>query len=454
MKRLAAILLLAWAPLCAAEDLDVKLPEPKWALGAIGPVLGQREAPLQPSRLALELTPLIKAEKYREAVALVEKRVSLSGPNPFRELDPALLLLIGQIYMRVDAYDKADTYLEGALRKLPDFVRAHQALGVAYIFQKRYKEALAQISEAVALGGANAELLGYLGYLDHELGNDWGAGAAYEQALMLDGGNAAWQQGLLFSLVSTHRYDSALSFIDHLLENDFGDKDLWLYRAKAALGAKDDAEALTSLEVAIELGESDKDNLHACALLHLQLGSTARAVELLKKSYAQGLDFRYLDETLAWLIREQRWDYAAQLVAAVAPKASELGPVDKSAFLSRRAALAVHDGKTSTAIGLLEQAVKIDPANSTALLELATLYAQQHEYVRAELYYERAGAFDDVKEQALLGHAQMAIDRADYAAALDLLRAASKADPNRGDLRRNIEILESLVEETGPAAPR
>lgn len=445
MKHLPLFLLLAWLPVCTAAELEIKVTEPEWRLDPVGPPLGQREALLQPSSLAIALNSLVTQGEYQEAIALIENRIDLDERDPFKKLDPALLLWIGQVYMTVERYEEAETYLQGALAKLPDFVRAHQALGVVYLLQARFEEARSQITRAVALGGANPELLGYLGYVNHELDNDWGSISAYQQALMLDYENPEWQRGLLYGLIAAHQYDSALTFIDSLLEKHFDDKDLWLYRAQAALRSGDNTAALTSLEVAIELGESDKDNLHVCALLHLEIGSTPRAIELLEESYAQGLDFTYLDQTLAWLIAEERWDFAAELVESLEADETTLDDVERSKFLSRRAAVAAHEGRDSDAAALLEQAVDIDPANSSALIALADLYAEQDEYVRAGLFYERASAFDDVEERALLGHAQMAIDRADYETALELLREASEAAPNRYDLRANIEILENIV---------
>ncbi len=83
-----------------------------------------------------------------------------------------------------------------------------------------------------------------------------------------------------------------------------------------------------------------------------------------------------------------------------------------------------------------------------ALLSLASLYRQQNNVERAKMTYLRAESLADVKQRAMLGRAQIAIDQRQYQDALTLLRQVYKSYPSRSDLLGNIQSLENLVKNT------
>lgn len=465
----------------AAATLKIDLPEPEYILEFVMPPLSEREGLLLPEEqvIADMLWPLMDREEYTQAIQLLQQELpgleklpdmeidierygilrpevkKLRGEDenedfidPLYDLSPALIHVIGQIYLILEDYEKAEFFIRVAIVKLPDFIRAHQSLGLLYLLTERYEESRKHIVQAASLGGTNAALFGYLGYLGQQTGNPWGEVSAYQLALMLAFDNRQYQRGLLHGLVNARQYGSAMTLIDTLLVENTNDVELWLYRAHIALEMDQSETALTSLEVAIRLGDESYAHKQICAYLHLNGGSIARGIELLKASFIDGLDFEFVDQTLAWLVQQKQWDYAGDLIRGSRENWSQLDNIEKSRLLTHEAAIAQQNENNPEAIRTLQQAISLDPANADALINLADLYAREKSSVDAEILYERASAFENVRERALLGHAQLAIDVSDYPRAMSLLREAISHNPDRYELRENLRTLENLVNTT------
>ena len=462
MKRVAAFLLLLVSHTVfsqGVEELEITPPEWDWIVPLTSPALFEREGVIQPSErtLWLRLSPLLRDELYEEVLisfrqedfAVLEDMESgiLHGPVTHgNDLSAALLYLLGFTYSSLEQVLAAETALKSALQYLPDYVRVHESLGLLYIREERYDEARVHLSRAAELGLNTASLYGSLGYLNQVTDNPWGAVNAYQQALMLASENQQWQQGLLHALNQSRNYPSAFALVEQLLKNHPDDADLWVFRAYLAQQTGDEQAALASLEAAIRLGHDSISNLQICATLHMRIGSVARATELLELGFVSGMDYMFVDQALAWLIRQNEWGYAEELIDGARPGLDDLNDSQRSSALTHGAAIAAHDGETDAARDQLEAALELDPSNADALMELAVLHAGRGDYGQAELFYQRASAFESFRESATISLAQLAIDQNRYERALDLLREIVEHNPLRIEVRRNIEILEDLVQ--------
>jgi tetratricopeptide (TPR) repeat protein len=230
-----------------------------------------------------------------------------------------------------------------------------------------------------------------------------------------------------------------------MLQQSPDDPDLWVYRSHLSLLGDRRPEALASLETAIRLGDESVTNMQAVATLHMEIGSIARAVDLLRLAYSQGMEYRFLDQALAWLIQKDEWVELNELLTAIEAKRDALTEPDQSRLLTRRASLQAHDGNSDEAKAVLEDAVELDPLNADALMALAFQYLEDSNYNRAELLFQRASSFDAHRDNALISMAQIAIDQEDFERALQLLRDVLSGNPLRTDLQRNIDSLENLV---------
>jgi tetratricopeptide (TPR) repeat protein len=476
MKRWAqvwlGIVVLAPAAFAAEPELAIDLPDVELALPRVSPPHFQKEGlPYENEKEVVnELLTLVDRQDYAGALArakedygaelvlleagdpdgIVRGRAapgSLPIPIPAsgNEISATVLYLIGTIYRELEQYVPAEAALQAALVPLPDYLRAHEALAILYLRTDRYEEAREPLTRAAELGLNTAGLHAALGYINTQAKNWWGAASAYQQALTIEHDNRNTQTGLLQALNETQQYAAGLALVEQMLRDDSNDADLWLYRAHLSLNNDQRDSALTSLETAMRLGDDSVANKQVAATLHLERGSIARAVELLKSTSSEDLDFLFMDQALAWLVHENEWDYFRELLGAADERRASLTDSQRSRLLTRRSSLQLHDGDRLAAAASLRQALDLDASNVEALMSLGQAYLDERDYGRAEVTFQRASTFDDYRESALVSLAQLAIDQQNYERALTLLRDVVSRNPARTDLQRNVDVLENLV---------
>ena len=311
------------------NNIKIEQLSPVWSLPAGNNPLLQRDAKLLPVEqpLALAIRPLLNQKDYAGALAAIELvNKPEYEPEPILSLSPALLQVKGQIYLSLDKDEQAKESFLAAIAQLPDFIRAHKSLAVIYIKQKDYQQARDHLVKTITLGEGDAQLFGYLAYINLQLSTPWSAIAGYEQALLLEPENQQWQQGLLYSLISAKDNHAAKAMLNEMLQKTPNDARLWLQRSRISLDDNTPLDALTSMEMAVRLGNQDADNLIATAQLHLNHGSVSRAAELMaqlltqwqqKKPYVTSKNTEHFDaieSVIAWLVYEKHWPEAKKLL--------------------------------------------------------------------------------------------------------------------------------------------
>jgi tetratricopeptide (TPR) repeat protein len=465
------IAVLAPAAYAAEPGLTIELPDVTLALPRVSPPHFQQEGLpyLTENDLISDVLRLYSDQDYEGALArarvsipaemalletgdplgLVAARVGPGRlpvpPTGAENVSATVLYVIAVIYSELERYAPAEVALKAALVPLPDYLRVHEALGLLYLRTERYAEARMHLTRAAELGLNTANLHVALGYINIEEENWWGAVSALQQALAIEHDNRNWQTGLLQALNETQQYAAGLALVEQMLQAEPNDEVLWLYRAHMSLNADQRASALTSLEIAMRLGDDSVANKQVAATLHLERGSIARAVELLKSASAEDLDFLFMDQALVWLRYEDEWDYFRELLAAADARRVSLDELQRSRLLTHRASLQLHDGNRRAAIASLQEAVELDVSNGEGLMILAQAYRDERDYTRAELMFQRASTFDLYRENALVALAGLAIDQENFERALTLLRDVVSRNPARTDLQRNVDVLENLV---------
>jgi tetratricopeptide (TPR) repeat protein len=369
-------------------------------------------------------------------------------PTGGEDVSATILYLIGVTYIYLERWVPAEAALKAALVPLPDYQRVHEALGNLYIRTERFDEAREHLTRAAELGLNTASLHASLGYINYKSKNWWGMASAYQQALTMEPDVRDFQTALMSALNETHQYAAGLALVEQMLQRQPNDPVLWLYRSYMALNTAERGLALTSLETAMRLGDDSVANKQVAAALHMERGSLARAVELLKSAPAEDLDFVFIDQALGWLNYENEWDYFRDLLAAADARRNLLDNLQGSRLLTHVSSLQLHDGNRRAAIATLQQAVELDSSNAEALITLGQAYRDERDLNRAELMFQRASAFDLYRENALVSLAQLAIDQQNFERALELLRDVVSRNPARTDLQRNVDVLENLVLET------
>ena len=469
-----SIVVLAPAAYAAETDLEVELPAVTLTLPRVSPPHFQREGLpyYTETELASGMLAALDRQDYEGALAVAREKLGpvlavletgdpaglvarSAGPGRLpvpptggEDVSATVLYLIGVTYISLERWVPAEAALKAALVPLPDYQRVHEALGNLYVRTERWDEAREHLTRAAELGLNTGQLYAALGYINYKTKNWWGMASAYEQALTLEGDVRDWQGALLTALNETHQYSAGLALVDQMLQSEPNDPVLWLYRSAMALNTNERGLALTSLETAMRLGDESVANKQVAAALHMERGSLARAVELLKSAPAQDLDFVFIDQALAWLDYENEWDYFRDLLAAANARRNLLDNLQGSRLLTHVSSLQLHDGNRRAAITTLQQAVELDSSNAEALITLGQAYRDERDLNRAELMFQRASAFDLYRENALVSLAQLAIDQQNFERALEVLRDVVSRNPARTDLQRNVDVLENLVLET------
>ena len=476
MKRWAQIWLALFVAVPAAHaaepDLQLELPNVELVLPRVSPPHFQKEGlPYENERkLVTELLTLIDSADYEAALAraredygaeliqleagdpdgILSRRAGpgslpIPVPSSGNEISATVLYVIGAIYLALEQDVPGEAALKAALVPLRDYLRVHESLALLYLRTDRLPEARVHLNRAAELGLNTPSLYAALGYVNSQAKNWWGAVAAYQQALTMAHDDRNAQGGLLQALNETRQYEAGLALAEQMLQDDPNDADLWLYRAHMSLNADRREVALMSLETAIRLGHESVANKQVAATLHMQQGSVARAVELLKSAAAEDVNFLFMDQALARLVYENEWDFFRDLLTAVDARRSSLTALEQSRILTHRSSLQRHDGNQQAAMASLQEALELDASNGEALMALAQAYRDDRNYTRAELMFQRASTLDRHREDALVSLAQLAIDQENFERALALLRDVVSRNPTRTDLQRNVDVLENLV---------
>lgn len=431
-----------------AAELEVQLAEPQWTFILQNRPLAATEARLEPGErdFAQRIQPLLAGQEYAKVIAAFNDR-------PLAEDSPALQVLRGQVLLSLEKYSDAEKALQAALQTMPDLALAHRSLAMVYMLQKNHALARKHLVRSIELGVADAQVYGQLAYVNLKTAHAASAVAGYRQALFLEPENRQWQQGLLFALMNSGAMDAALAMVEQMLLDDGDNAGLWLMRGQIQLQQQRHGEALNSLEVAIRLGENAPQNQATAAQLHLQHGSISRAVDLLgdnlKRLNSENAEalLNAVEQVLDWLAYRGDWTSVSRLLAAA--NSQDIPERNQARLDVYRAKYALEKGQIGKAREWLAHSIGIDPAQGEALLTLADLYREQDQAAQATLYYVRAAALPDYRERALLGRAQLEIDRESYREALELLREVMQLNPGRSDIAANIRSLETLVRNQG-----
>ena len=429
-----------------AQEIQFELTEPAWHFLVENYPLHETEATLDSSEseFASVVQPLLSNGNHEAVVQAFEGR-------DINDDSAALRLLRGQVLLNLRRTQEAEAALLSALELMPDLALAHRSLSMVYLITERYQEARAHLTRSIELGVSDAQLYGQLAFANLELGNAASAVSGYQMASYLDPENNQWRQGLLYALINSHAYDQAQGLLEEMIKTSPDNKDLWLQRSQIALNQEREMQALSSIEQAIALGEVGPANLVIASQLHIKIGSQVRAVDLLADNMVALMTAdpdsgaETVDQIGSWLAGQQDWEGLARLMSSLADSSVSVSDLMASRFAVYRAQVALSRDALQDANDHLQSALTQDPANGEALLTLASVLRDQERADAALSYYVRAESLPVFKERAMIGRAQLEIDRQNYEEALRVLRQVVRSSPNRADIMANIRSLESLV---------
>ncbi|TVP80361.1 MAG: tetratricopeptide repeat protein [Puniceicoccaceae bacterium] len=352
-------------------------------------------------------------------------------PRTTNESSAAFDFILGNLHFQEGNLDRAERAYRNAVRKHPDFRRAHKNLGLVFVQQSTFDDAVRSLSKALELGEVDGRAYGLLGYSYLSLERHYPAEVAYRQAILMQPDIIDWKVGLARSLLQTQRYPEAIALFDTLLMEAPDRADYWKLQGNAYLGKGDSMAAAKNLEVVRRMGEADLRSLTLLGDIYMNHDSADLALDayLAATELATAMDVQPLLRAASLLTRSGHYPEAKAMISKIR-ESLDLADEEALQLLTLEARIARAEGDEQAAFELLEKIVQRDVLNGDALIQLADLYADRGDMAAAITRYEQAEKIAASERDALIAHAQARVRAGQFAEALPLLRRALQLQPD------------------------
>lgn len=388
-------------------------------------------------------------EKIRPLMAEDLSRAERALKNRMKPGCSSMLdFTLGGIQFQQDKMIEALGNYRKAVEKFPSFRRAWRNIGLIYVRDGKYDDAISAFTRMIELGGGDAYSYGLLGFAYAAKQDYQASEAAYRNALLLQPENTEWRLGITRCVFKQQKFEDAVTLLEGLIGRYPDKSDFWLLQAQAYLGMKQPLKAAVNLEAVDRLGKSTVDSLHTLGdiyvsenLMDLAANAYLRAINVdVHQSHGRPL------QSVELLATRGAISQARQVAARIREVwISQMEDVHRRKLLKLEARLSMADGGSSDkTAGVLEEIVRLNPLDGEALLLLGQHYSRQNEPDRAIFYYERAESLEAFEVNARIRHAQVLVGLGRYSEAVPLLRRAQEVKPH-DDIARYLEQVERIA---------
>lgn len=415
-------------------------------LGSFG-VNSSIEPVLSPDQQEIydQIIPLV-ADKAADAVRLIQE--VLADADLGQDKGSAMFdFTLGNIYFQNNRPREAAVSFQNALKKFPDFRRAHQNLGILLIQGGQHAQSIQHLTRAMQLGAADGPLFGLLGSAYVMSGDHVAAETAFRNAIMFTPEVKDWKLGLMRALMAQEKFGEARTLAATMVAAAPTDKDLWLLQASAHLGLKKFKEAAADYEMLDLLGQSTPESLSTLGDIYANEGALAPAasayLRAFEKNPAGPVDGPIKAAEI--LVARDGPAQADKLLDRVTKdRGDSLEPRDALRIKRLRARILQNAGETGKALTLWKEIVEADPLDGDSLVKIGQHYANGEEKDRAIHYYEAAAGIPEFEADAKVRHAQLLVSMGKYAEAVPMLRRAQELKP-RDSIAKFLDDLERYL---------
>jgi len=357
--------------------------------------------------------------------------------------------VLGNLYFSAGRTEEARRAFLEAIRRFPNFRRAHVNLGYLYISKEEFDKAMAHFQQAVSLGEGNPRVFGLLGYTYLLKEKPLAAENAYRQAYLLDPDSRDWKLGLSQTLIQQGKMEEATSLLGTLIDEYPEDRELWLQQTNSLLAQDKKMEAAVNLEVLRMKGLASEYELTLLGNLYMDQEEPQLALYAYTAAMNKG-DKLDVDRSLnaARILNDYGYpDKAEVFVVQIRSKAgSSLSDSELTALELVEAKIAESAGDLARVGEVLEGLVKRDPTNGEVLTELGNYYGsmaktEENEERRTELIRDAKTNLQiaaGIEESAYAGNlalGQLLVRERQYIKAMPALDKALELKP--GDSLKN-----------------
>jgi tetratricopeptide (TPR) repeat protein len=346
------------------------------------------------------------------------------------ESSAALIYTLGNLHLQSGNTVKALSNYELAIKKFPNFLRAYQNLGIAYVQSGEFDKSLTMLLKAVELGAAGDTVYGLLGYAYMNLANPSAALQAYEEALFFKPTSLDWRNGKVQALSNMGRSAEVIAMIDQMIVEYPSNTDLLMLQAKAfiALGQSEDAAA--TLEMLRAKGKASPFALMLLGDIYLNFQQADLAYGVYEgATKVDGLGAERLLRISRRLAAAGAWEEVDKFTAVVQAMDGSFTDKESLDLLNLQAQSDLAQSRNDEAAEKLTKVVGRDPLNGGALLLLANYYWKTNDLERAEIYFDRAMKVPEFEVKACVDRARMLVSMREYEKALTFLDRAQNMTP-------------------------
>ena len=385
-----------------------------------------------------ELIPQIQADP-KQAIVMLSEAIK-------PESSAALDFTLANLYVQATNYSRAVVHYRLAIKKFPDFQRAHMNLGVVLIQLNRHAEAQTELVRTLELGGEDGNIYGLIGYC-HLIGEKYlSAEAAYRKATLFSPDKIDWKLGIAQCQLQQQKYGECVTLFGELIQKDPDNADYWLHQANAYLGLAESQKAATNYEIVRRMGKADAKVLNQLGDIYINEGTYDLAFEAYRDAAVadKAREIAPPIHAADILISVGEFERGNTLLAQIRSiHKNQFKEADRLKILQLEARVQLAKGEEAKAVRTLEQIIDRDPLDGESLLLLADYNGRNDEAEKAELFFQRAEQLDDFEVRAKVAHAQFLVHRSQYAKAVPLLKSAQAKRP-RESVQRYLDQVVKL----------
>ncbi len=347
-----------------------------------------------------------------------------------------------------DDQEQALTHYKTAVAKFPSFQRAWKNMGLIYVRQASYPQAVEALTRAIELGSIDGYSFGLLAYSLFSTEKHLSSESAYRQAMLLQPQSMDWKLGLLRCLYKQRKFEEVAAMCEELIVADPENNDFWLMRANAFLGMDKPLKAAEIYELLALEDRAAAPVLTVLGDIYINANKYEMAADAYIRAVAKSerVEPAKVVRNCEILLTRGAYRETTRLMEALQNVAQEQIDNDvRKRILKLEARIAAHQGAAEEEhAGILKKIVELDPLDGDALILLGQFYGRQDKTEDAVFCFERAAGIELFEADACLRHGQLLVKNGRYDEALVLLKRAVEIKP-RDDIQRYIEQVERVA---------
>ena len=392
-----------------------------------------KSAPDSAQALVAKADLAATAGDFATAETTYQKALDIKQPDWLPQDGFYARMRLVEAQTRQQHYDKALSNLEILEKMAPGQPGPHYLHAVVLYQQGHLDEATAQLQQVLKAAPDSGPAQMLMGAVNYGQGNYAQAEMYLSNAMGVDQKNEAARKLLALTYYKEGRSTQALNMLRPMVPGKATDAELLAQLQRAAaegagMPPKAGKEAMTSAAAIASAASAGTPSAKAFAAAEKALGAndSAEAIRLLKAMPTgdEGVEAQRATMLAIAYVHDRHPEEAVKTAADYAAK----HPKESSAHLLYGTAL-VAAGKRKEARAQYDEAIRLDPRNTAALMSLGSLDSVERHYKDAESHYGAVLKQDPRNAAAMVALGKLAAIQGNKAEAIKQFRQAIAAQP-------------------------